>query len=203
MADTDGARGTWASPRSVARSRRTAGASRRTVLIALGANALVALVKLAGGLISGAAAMLAEAAHSVADTTNQGFLLISISLASREPTPEQPFGYGRMRFLWTFIAAIAMFAAGAVFAIRYGVYELSSGEKSTGYVAAYATLGFSLAAEGTSWLRAVRQTRNEASRADLPLLRYVRESRDPNAARPRSLGSRSRSFGWVTTPRSS
>ena len=124
--------------------------------------------------------MLAEAAHSVADTTNQGFLLISISLASREPTPEQPFGYGRMRFLWTFIAAIAMFAAGAVFAIGYGVYELSAGEKSTGYGAAYATLGFALAAEGVSWLRAVRQTRNEASRADLPLLRYVRESRDPN-----------------------
>jgi cation diffusion facilitator family transporter len=124
--------------------------------------------------------MLAEAAHSLADTTNQGFLLISISLASREPTPEQPFGYGRMRFLWTFVAAIAMFLAGAVFAIGYGAYELSSGEQSTGYVAAYASLGFALAAEGTSWLRAVRQTRTEASRADLPLLRYVRESRDPN-----------------------
>src|SRR5437763_7057271 len=138
--------GTWTSRRSVVRTQRTAGASRRTVLIALAANALVTVAKLAGGLISGSAAMLAEAAHSFADTTNQGFLLDSIRLASREPTPEQPFGFGRMRFLWTFIAAIAMFLAGATFAIGYGVYQLMSSEESSGYVAAYVTLAISLAA---------------------------------------------------------
>ena len=70
--------------------------------------------------------MLAEAANSLADTANQGFLLVSIALAVREPTPDQPFGYGRMRFLWTFMAAAAMFVAGAVFAVRYGVYRLTS-----------------------------------------------------------------------------
>lgn len=171
---------TWTSPRSVVRSRDTAGASRRTVLVALFANALVTITKLAGGLISGSAAMLAEAAHSIADTANQGFLLVSISLASRAPTPEQPFGYGRMRFLWTFMAAIAMFFAGATFAIGYGVYELLSGGQASGYVAAYLTLAIAFLAEGTSWLRALRQTRREAERARLPLLRYVRESRDPN-----------------------
>jgi cation diffusion facilitator family transporter len=171
----------WTSSRSVVRSRGTAQASRKTVLIALAANLFVAVTKLAGGLISGSAAMLAEAAHSLADTANQGFLLVSISLAAREPTPEQPFGYGRVRFLWTFIAAIAMFLAGAVFAIGYGIYELFAGEKSTGYLAAYVTLAIALVAEGTSWVRAVRQTRTEARGAKLPLLRYVRESRDPNA----------------------
>lgn len=170
----------WTSRRSVVRSQDTARASRRTVLIALAANALVTLTKLAGGLLSGSAAMLAEAAHSLADTTNQGFLLVSIRLASREPTPEQPFGYGRMRFLWTFIAAIAMFLAGAIFAIGYGTYQLLSTERSSGYVAAYITLAIAFVAEGSSWVRAVRQTRGEASDAGLPLLRYVRESRDPN-----------------------
>ena len=85
-----------------------------------------------------------------------------------------------MRFLWAFIAAIAMFLAGAIFAIGYGAYALSSGEKSTGYAVAYATLAIALAAEGISWVRAVRQTRAEARNAELPLLRYVRESRDPN-----------------------
>jgi cation diffusion facilitator family transporter len=168
------------SRRSLVRTRRTASASRRTVLIALIANAGVAVTKLAGGLISGSAAMLAEAAHSIADTANQGFLLVSISLAGREPTPEQPFGFGRMRFLWTFMAAIAMFLAGAVFAIGYGVYELLAGERSTGFVAAYVTLAISLVAEGTSWVRAVHQTRAEARHAGLPLVTYVRGSRDPN-----------------------
>ena len=74
-----------------------------------------------------------------------------------QPTPEQPFGYGRMRFLWTFMAAIATFIAGAVFAIGYGTYELFQGEKSTGYGIAYATLAIALVAEGISWLRANRQ----------------------------------------------
>jgi cation diffusion facilitator family transporter len=168
------------SRRSVERTQRTAHASRRTVLIALVANAVVALAKVVGGTVSGSAALLAEAAHSLADTTNQGFLLVSISLSEREPTPDQPFGYGRARFLWTFMAAVAMFVAGALFAIGYGIYQLLSAPESTGYAAAYVTLAVSLAAEGASWMRAVRQTRREAGEAKLPLLRYVRSSRDPN-----------------------
>jgi cation diffusion facilitator family transporter len=170
----------WTSRRSVVRTQRTAGASRRTVLIAAAANAVVMVTKLAGGLLSGSAAMLAEAAHSLADTTNQIFLLVSIELGSREPTPEQPFGFGRMRFLWTFMAAIATFLAGAVFAIGFGIYEMFHGEKSTEYLIAYITLAIAFVAEGTSWLRANRQTRQEAAEAKLPLLRYVRETRDPN-----------------------
>jgi cation diffusion facilitator family transporter len=108
------------------------------------------------------------------------FLLFCLALVSRAPTPEQPFGYGRMRFLWTFMAAIATFLAGAVFAIGYGTYQLFAGERSSGYAIAYVTLAIALVAEGTSWLRANRQTRHEAAEANLPLLRYVRESRDPN-----------------------
>lgn len=170
----------WTSGRSVERSRPTARASRRTVLVALVANAAVTVAKLVGGLLSGSAAMLAEAAHSLADTANQGFLLVSIALAGRDPTPEQPFGYGRMRFLWTFMAAVGMFLAGAIFAVGYGVYQLTSAQHSSGYLAAYVTLAFSAVAEGTSWRRALRQTREEARELELPLLRYVRESRDPN-----------------------
>jgi cation diffusion facilitator family transporter len=149
-------------------------------LLALVANAAVTVAKLVGGLLSGSAAMLAEAAHSLADTANQGFLLVSIALAVREPTPEQPFGYGRMRFLWTFMAAMGMFLAGAIFAVGYGAYQLTSSSETAGYAAAYVTLAISFVAEGSSWIRALRQTRREASELKLPLLRYVRESRDPN-----------------------
>jgi cation diffusion facilitator family transporter len=168
------------SSRSTSRVRGGSSASRHTVLVALVANAAVMVAKLIGGLLSGSAAMLAEAAHSLADTVNQGFLLVSIALSKREPTAEQPFGYGRMRFLWTFMAAVAMFLAGAIFAIGYGVYQLMSSSESGGYVAAYVTLAISFVAEGTSWLRAIRQTRGEAREADLSLMEYVRESRDPN-----------------------
>jgi cation diffusion facilitator family transporter len=180
VSTADGTSDTWTSRRSVERSQRTAGASRRTVLVALAANAVVAVTKLAGGLVSGSAALLAEAGHSLADTANQGFLLVSIALAAREPTPEQPFGYGRARFLWTFVAAVAMFLAGAIFAVGYGVYRLTAAEQSNDFLPAYITLAIALAAEGASWLRALAQTRREAREAQLPLRQYVRTSRDPN-----------------------
>src|SRR5207248_1013693 len=49
-----------------------------------------------------------------------------------------------------------------------------------GFAVAYITLAISFAAEGVSWLRALRQVRSEAREAELPLIRYVRGSRDPN-----------------------
>jgi cation diffusion facilitator family transporter len=155
--------------------------SRKTVLVALVANGLIALAKLVGGLMSGSTALLAEAAHSLADTVNQGFLLASIALAGREPNERQPFGYGQQRFLWTFLAAVCMFVAGATFAIGYGIAQLiKGGESSGGYAVAWITLAIALAAEGTSFVRALRQTRGEAREAGKPLRRYLRESRDPS-----------------------
>src|SRR3954449_9660562 len=160
--DRDDSRAEPVSRRSLGRVR-DASESRRTVLIALGANALIAVAKLGGGLLSGSAAMFAEAAHSLADTTNQAFLLVSIQLGKREPTPERPFGFGQERYLWTFMAAMGMFLAGAIFAIGFGGIELATGGgESEGFEIAYVVLAVSFAAEGTSWVRAFRQTRGEA-----------------------------------------
>jgi cation diffusion facilitator family transporter len=168
------------SRRSLPRTRR-AGESKRTVLVAIAANAVIAIAKLGGGLISGSAAMLAETAHSVADTTDQCFLLVSIALGRREPDESRPFGHGQERFVWTFMAAIGMFLAGATFAIGFGAYELiTGGGESEGFAVAYVILGMAFVAEGTSWTRAFRQTRREARKSDRPLLRHARESRDPN-----------------------
>ena len=168
------------SRRSLSRAR-DAGDSRRTVLVALAANAVIAVAKFAGGLMTGSTALLAEAAHSVADTTNQTFLLVSIRLGRREPDSERPFGYGQERFLWTFMAAVGMFLAGAIFAVGYGAYEIvADPEETGGFVVAYVVLAIAAAAEGTSWARALRQTRGEARAAGKPLLEYVRGSRDPS-----------------------
>jgi cation diffusion facilitator family transporter len=156
-------------------------ASRRTVNIALASNATIAVAKLVAGLMTGSSAMLAETAHSLADTVNQGFLRVSLNLSAEQPTPDHPFGLGQERFLWTLMAAVGMFLAGAAFAVGYGVYELlhPSNETST-YLPAYAVLAVSFAAEGTSWLRARRQTRGEARAAGRQVIEYVRTSRDPN-----------------------
>jgi cation diffusion facilitator family transporter len=155
-------------------------ASRKTVLMALGANLVIALAKLIGGVISGSASMLAEAAHSVADTTNQVFLLISLSLSKREPDEQHPFGYGTERFFWAFLAAIVIFLSGAAFSIGEGVERLVEGKATEGSpIVVYAVLVAALIAEGISLARAVRHTKAQQRESGLPLMRFVRQSRDP------------------------
>src|SRR3954468_7155740 len=127
-------------------------------MVALAANAAIAVAKLAAGLMTGSSAMLAEAAHSIADTVNQAFLRVSLTLGAKDPTPDQPFGHGQERFLWTLMAAVGMFVAGAAFAVGYGVFELVHPSESGGsYLPGYVVLGVSLVMEGSSWLRARRQ----------------------------------------------
>jgi cation diffusion facilitator family transporter len=155
-------------------------APRRTVLIALAANASIAVAKLAAGLLSGSSAMLAEFAHSVADTMNQVFLLFSLKLGEREPDAEHPFGYGKERFFWSFLAAVGIFVAGAGFSLFEGLHRIFGPTSEEGsYGIAYAVLAFSLVAEGTSLIRAWRQTRGEAQARRQTYVGFVRASRDP------------------------
>jgi cation diffusion facilitator family transporter len=154
--------------------------SRKTVLVALSANAGIAVAKLAAGAIGGSSAMLAEGAHSIADTTNQLFLLASLRFAEREPDEQHPFGYGKERFVWTFMAAIFIFVAGALFSLYEGIEKLlSSGGGETKFGLTYGVLAIALVLESVSLVRATRQTKEDARRFRLPVSGYVRASRDP------------------------
>jgi cation diffusion facilitator family transporter len=138
------------------------------------------VAKLAGGAVSGSSAMLAEAAHSIADTTNQLFLLASLRLPEREPDAEHPFGYGKERFFWSFLAAIFIFVSGALFSIYQGAHRMLAGGGSEGGAGiAFAVLAVAFVLEGASLLRATRQTRDEARAKRRPLSLHVRVSRDP------------------------
>ena len=151
-----------------------------TVIVALIANLAIAVAKIAAGLIGGSSAMLAEGAHSVADTTNQVFLLTSLRLSRKAPDDTHPFGYGKERFFWSLLAAVGIFVSGAVFSIYQGVHGLLSGESEVaGYLLSYAVLFVSFLAEGTSWLKAVRQLRGEARAAGRGMIEHVRLSSDP------------------------
>ena len=123
--------------------------------------------------------MLAEAAHSVADTVNQLLLRVSLSLGERRPDREHPFGHGKDRFLWAFLAAVFIFVSGAVFSIGRGVYGLVSGGGEGGsFGLNYAVLA-AFVAEGISLVRAYRQVRSEADEKGLPLRRFIARSSDP------------------------
>src|SRR3954451_24135905 len=101
--------------------------SHKTVYVALAANACIGVAKLAGGLISGSSAMLAEAAHSAADKTNQLLLLASLNLAEPPADEKHPFGYGKERFFWSFLAAVSIFVSGALFSVYEGVQRILGG----------------------------------------------------------------------------
>jgi cation diffusion facilitator family transporter len=154
--------------------------SHKTVYLALAANAGIGGAKLAGGLISGSSAMLAEAAHSAADTTNQLLLLASLNLAGRPPDEEHPFGYGKERFFWSFLAAVSIFVSGALFSVYEGLHRILGGASEDGGTGiAFAVLAIGLVLEGSSLIRATRQTGSEAQQRSRSFTRHLRVTRDP------------------------
>jgi cation diffusion facilitator family transporter len=151
--------------------------TRRTVIIAGAANLFVGIIKLAAGLLSGSSAMLAEAAHSAADTLNQAFLLTSVHRGERPADPEHPFGYGQDRYFWSLLAAFGIFVAGAGFSIFEGILALGR-EESGDPLIAYIVLAAAGVAEGISFIRAYSQMRGEARRDRTRLVEHVQRSPD-------------------------
>ena len=151
------------------------------VLGALFANGLIAVLKLVAAVITGSSGMMAEALHSVADTTNQIFLLLGLRFYKRPASDKHPFGFGKERFFWSFIAAIFIFGVGATYAIYEGIAKLAHPHPPTNLGWAYAVLAISFALESGSIALALYQEVNEAHHEGLSFRDYLRESKDPTA----------------------
>ncbi|GAB3684746.1 cation diffusion facilitator family transporter [Angustibacter aerolatus] len=161
-------------------AEREGGESSLTVVVALAANAGIAVAKIVAAVVSGSAAMAAEAAHSVADTANEVLLLIALRRSTKPPDRKHPFGYGPERFFWAFVASVSIFVSGAVFAGMEGVRSLLDGGGEAGGVwlsTIVIAIGFVL--EGTSWLRAVNQVRAQAAEERQSLRRLLSSTDDP------------------------
>ncbi|HJR36925.1 MAG TPA: cation diffusion facilitator family transporter [Nocardioidaceae bacterium] len=107
----------------------------KAVIAALLANSGIAILKFLAFLLTGFSSMLAESIHSVADAGNQGLLLLGGKKAKRAATPEHPFGYGRERYIYSFIVAIVLFSVGGLFALYeayHKYHEIAEGHTSEG-----------------------------------------------------------------------
>lgn len=153
--------------------------SLRTVLIALGANLLIAVAKTIAAVVTGAASMLAEAAHSWADTGNEVFLWIAGRRAGRARDARHPAGYGREAYVWALFAAFGLFAVGSVVSVMHGIQELFDPEPASDWIISYVVLGIAFALEGFSFLQANRQARREAREGGYDLLDHVMRTSDP------------------------
>ena len=151
------------------------------VLGALFANGVIAILKLIAAVMTGSSGMMAEALHSIADTTNQVFLLLGLRFYKRPASKKHPFGYGKERFFWSFIAAIFIFGVGATYAIYEGIVKLSHPHAPENLNWAYWVLGISFVLEGASIALAIYQENKEAHHEGLRFFEYIRESKDPTA----------------------
>jgi cation diffusion facilitator family transporter len=150
-----------------------------TVVVAFAANAMLAVAKSVAALLTGSAAMVAEAVHSWADTGNEVFLLIAERRGQRPRDASHPRGYGRSTYIWSLVAAFGLFSAGAMVSIWHGVTELFSEPGKAAFTANYIVLGLAFIIEGTSFLQASRQVKGKASRFGLRPLRFVAQTSDP------------------------
>ena len=150
-----------------------------TVLIAFGANLLVAIAKSFAAVITGSASMVAESAHSWADTGNEVFLLVAERRSKRGPDQTHPLGYGKEAYIWSMFAAFGLFTAGAVVSIQHGIQELTDPEHSGEFGVAYAVLGFAFLLEGFSFVQAFRATKSAARKRKRSIMRQVLVSSDP------------------------
>ena len=75
------------------------GGAMHVVLTAIIVNALVAISKTVGWLISLSPSVLAEVIHSLADTANQSLVYMGIRISTEGPTREFPMGYGQACYI--------------------------------------------------------------------------------------------------------
>lgn len=155
----------------------SASGSTKAILAALAANAGIAVAKFIGFLITRSTSMLAEAVHSVADTSNQALLLFGQRRAQKEATELHQFGYGRSRYFYSFVVALVLFSLGAVFAVYEGVHKITDPHPLTSPQVAIGILVVAIALESYSFRTAMVESK--PLKGDGSWWQFIRRSRNP------------------------
>jgi len=130
----------------------------KAIVAALGANLAIAAAKFVAFLFSGSSSMLAESVHSLADSGNQGLLLLGGKKAKREATPQHPFGYGRERYIYAFLVSIVLFSVGGMFAIYEGYEKIKHPHEIEHWYWPVGVLIFAIIAESFSFRTAIKES---------------------------------------------
>ena len=149
----------------------------RAIIAALLANLGIAVAKFVGFLFTGSSSMLAESAHSVADSGNQGLLLVGGRRARRAATFEHPFGYGRDRYFYAFVVALVLFTLGSLFSLYEGWHKLTDHEPLTRPIVAVIILLVAIVLEGFSLRTAVVEANHV--RGDHSWVQFIRRAKAP------------------------
>jgi cation diffusion facilitator family transporter len=149
----------------------------KAVLAALLANLGIAVIKFIAFLITGSSSMLAESVHSLADSGNQGLLLLGGRQSRRRATPEHPFGYGRDRYVYGFLVALVLFTAGGLFALYEGIHKITDPHHIDSPQIAIGVLVAAIILESLSFRTAIRESRGPKGDASWP--QFIRRAKVP------------------------
>lgn len=149
----------------------------KAILAALVANAGIAVAKFAGFLVTGSSSMLAESVHSLADTSNQGLLLLGQRSSKRMATRDHPFGFGRERYFYSFVVALMLFTLGSAFALYEGIHKVQHPEPLTSPLVAVVILVVAIGLETYSFHTAITESRK--IKGDVSWWGFIRQSRTP------------------------
>jgi len=156
------------------------GESKGAVLAALAANVGIAVAKFVAFLFTGSSSMLAESVHSMADSGNQGLLLLGGRRAKRARTPEHPFGYGRERYFYAFMVALVLFSLGSLFALYEGWHKIQDPHPVDSPGWAFGVLIAAIGMESLSFRTAIKAANQ--TRASATWVRYIRRAKAPELA---------------------
>ncbi|UGY91755.1 cation diffusion facilitator family transporter [Streptomyces gobiensis] len=149
----------------------------KAIIAALVANLAIAVAKFVAWAFSGSSAMLAEGVHSLADSGNQGLLLLGGKKAKREASEQHPFGYGRERYIYSFLVAIVLFSMGGVFAVYEGYEKIKHPHEIEHWYWPVGVLVFAIIAEIFSFRTAIKES-NQV-RGSLSWVQFVRRAKAP------------------------
>ncbi|MFF9566574.1 cation diffusion facilitator family transporter [Streptomyces sp. NPDC014685] len=149
----------------------------KAIVAALGANLAIAVAKFVAFLFSGSSSMLAESVHSLADSGNQGLLLLGGKKARREATPQHPFGYGRERYIYAFLVSIVLFSVGGMFALYEGYEKIKDPHEIEAWYWPVGVLVFAIIAESFSFRTAIKES--NGIRGSLSWKEFVRRAKAP------------------------
>ncbi len=152
--------------------------SKKAIVAAFGANLGIAIAKFTGFALTRSTALLAEAVHSLADSGNQGLLLLGSKRAQKKPDRKSEFGYGRERYFWSFVVALVLFSVGGLFALYEGIQKFSHPHETKSVAIAVSILGAAILLETFSLLTALREVKH-AKKPEETIRTFIRTSKQP------------------------
>lgn len=146
-------------------------------MAAFAANLGIAVAKFVAFVFTGSASMLSESIHSLADTGNQGLLLLGSRRARKVADTRHQFGYGRERYFWSFVVALVLFSLGALFSIYEGIEKIRHPHEVESLQWAFVVLGLSIGLESFSFRTAITEANHD--RHGVSWWQFIRHAKAP------------------------